>query len=86
MISVREAQDIIRKNSLLLAPITLPLQQAVGLVVAADIVAPIDLPPFYQSAMDGYAFAFADYQPAKTFPITGIVPAGFAENNPHQPA
>ena len=34
---------------------SVPLRQAVGRVLAADIVAPVDLPPFDNSAVDGYA-------------------------------
>ena len=40
-----------------------PLLAARGRVLAEDIVAPIDLPPFGNSAMDGYAFAGADLGP-----------------------
>jgi molybdopterin molybdotransferase len=39
---------------------TVPLAAARGRVVAADIVAPIDLPPFDNSAVDGYAVRHAD--------------------------
>ncbi len=35
----------------------LPLFQALGRVLAQDIVSPIDVPPHNNSAMDGYAFA-----------------------------
>ena len=38
------------------------LECAVGRVAAADIVAPIDLPPFDNSAMDGYAVDATDLQ------------------------
>jgi molybdopterin molybdotransferase len=34
-----------------------PLQQALGRVLAADVVSPIDVPAHDNSAMDGYAFA-----------------------------
>lgn len=34
---------------------TLPLAQALGRVLASDLVAPLDLPPFPNSQMDGYA-------------------------------
>jgi len=34
---------------------TVPLREAVGRVVAADIIAPVHLPPFDNSAVDGYA-------------------------------
>jgi molybdopterin molybdotransferase len=36
---------------------TVPLAQAVGRVLAADVVSPIDVPAHDNSAMDGYAFA-----------------------------
>ena len=35
----------------------LPLHQALGRVLAADIISPISVPPHDNSAMDGYAFA-----------------------------
>ncbi|HEX5949063.1 MAG TPA: molybdopterin molybdenumtransferase MoeA, partial [Actinomycetota bacterium] len=38
----------------------LPLADAHGCVVAADVAAPIDLPPFTSSAMDGFAVRAAD--------------------------
>jgi molybdopterin molybdotransferase len=39
---------------------TLSLREAVGRVLAKDIAAPIDLPPFANSAVDGYAVRHAD--------------------------
>jgi molybdopterin molybdotransferase len=39
---------------------TVPLAAARGRVVAADVIAPIDLPPFDNSAVDGYAVRHAD--------------------------
>ncbi|KHK97650.1 hypothetical protein LK09_10640 [Microbacterium mangrovi] len=38
----------------------LPLGEAAGRVLAADLVSPIDLPPFANSQMDGYAVRSAD--------------------------
>lgn len=43
-----------------LAPVELPLRDAHGCVLAGDLVAPFDLPPFASSAMDGYAVRAAD--------------------------
>jgi molybdopterin molybdotransferase len=37
-----------------------PLDAAAGRVAAADVVSPIDVPPFARSAMDGYAVVAAD--------------------------
>jgi molybdopterin molybdotransferase len=42
---------------------TVPLQQALGRVLALDVVSPIDVPAHDNSAMDGYAFASADLRP-----------------------
>lgn len=39
---------------------SLPLLDAAGLVLADDVVAPEDVPPFRNSAMDGYAVRCAD--------------------------
>ena len=44
----------------LLAPMELPLADLNGLVLADDIVAGVPLPPFDNSAMDGYAVRLAD--------------------------
>ena len=35
---------------------SLPVQQALGRVLAQDIISPVDVPPHDNSAMDGYAF------------------------------
>jgi len=43
-----------------LPPSDLPLAEAHGCVVAADVPAPIDLPPFTSSAMDGFAVRVGD--------------------------
>ncbi len=47
-----------------IAPRELPLQDALGLVLAADVVARLDLPGFDNSAMDGYAVSAADLEGA----------------------
>lgn len=74
MISVKEALEIIADNTLPLAPVFIPLNQANGLVIAEDIFAPIDIPAFPQSGMDGYAFAFEEGK--TTYQLKGEVPAG----------
>ncbi len=59
---------------------TLSLEQALGRVLAADQFAAIDVPPADNSAMDGYAVAFADLSAtsAVTVPISQRIPAGTA--------
>ncbi len=46
-----------------LEPITLPLLDAADMVLAADVVAINDVPPFRNSAMDGYAVRAVDTAP-----------------------
>jgi molybdopterin molybdotransferase len=79
MISVTEAKNMIRANATALTPITIPLQQAVGRVLAADVLALTDIPAFDQSAMDGYALSYAGFELHKTLTIQGEVPAGAPE-------
>jgi molybdopterin molybdotransferase len=60
MISVDEAKEIIEEQTAVLKPSALALQDAAGKILATDIYAPINIPAFAQSGMDGYAIAFAD--------------------------
>jgi molybdopterin molybdotransferase len=56
---------------------TVPLAAADGRVLALDVAAPVDLPPFANSAVDGYAVRFADLAPGGTrLPVSGRVAAG----------
>ena len=54
------ADDVLRFLSSLAEPVQdkveLPLFDALGRVLAADVVSPVDVPPHDNSAMDGYAF------------------------------
>ena len=47
-----------------LPPRPVPLAQAFGLVLAESLGAPVDLPRFASSAMDGFALRAADTAPA----------------------
>ena len=59
-------------------PAEVPLAQADGLVLAADLVARVALPTFDNSAMDGYAVRHADLAPAgtTTLKVSADIPAG----------
>ena len=62
-------------------PVTLPVAEALGLVLAADVVAPLSLPGFDNSAMDGYAVIADDIATATDdspvrLPVTEDIPAG----------
>jgi molybdopterin biosynthesis enzyme len=66
MINVEEARNIISTNIRSLDPVTMPLAGAFNHVLAEDVFSATDIPPFPQSAMDGYAFRFEDllHQPS----------------------
>ena len=79
MISVSEAKKIIDQNVSCLQPVTLPLQESTGLILAEDVNASMDIPAFPQSSMDGYAFSFDGWKQHKKLKITGEVAAGSNE-------
>ncbi len=54
----------------------LPLAEAIGYVLAEDILSPIFVPPFDNSAMDGYAIRIADLSNNATMPVAGKSFAG----------
>jgi molybdopterin molybdotransferase len=60
-----------------LPPATVAASAAAGLVLAADVVASEPVPPFANSAMDGYAVRAADLAgPPVTLPVVAEVAAG----------
>jgi molybdopterin molybdotransferase len=69
-----------------LTPADVTLEQAQDCVLAEDVVSPLDLPGFDNSAMDGYAVVSADLatvtesEPA-TLPVVGDLPAGSTERS-----
>ncbi len=53
------------------------LDEALGRVLAEDIVSDVDLPPFANSSMDGFAVRAADVQtPGVQLAVIGDIPAG----------
>lgn len=66
-----------------LAPLDLQILDAHGCILAADVVASGDLPPFDNAAMDGYAVRIADVAEASLqrpvqLPVVGDIAAGSA--------
>ncbi|KAH7541944.1 hypothetical protein FEM48_Zijuj02G0021000 [Ziziphus jujuba var. spinosa] len=60
MISVDEALQLVLRVAQRLPPETVPLQDALGKVLAEDIQAPDPLPPYPASIKDGYAVVASD--------------------------
>ena len=81
MRSVGEHQDIVAALIGPRPPAAVPLADALGLVLAEDIVAPLSLPGFDNSAMDGYAVVAEDISGASEqqpvmLPVAEDIPAG----------
>lgn len=64
-----------------------PLAAADRRILARDIVAPLSLPPFTNSAVDGYALRGDDLPGAseRAFPVVGRIQAGGAADQPVSP-
>jgi len=59
-VTIEEALDYIYKNAVPRSLKIVPLEEALGYVLAEDITASHDLPPYDNSAMDGYAVKIWD--------------------------
>src|SRR5215212_7669196 len=62
-----------------------PLHAADGRILAEDVIASIDLPPFDNSAVDGYAVRFDDLADRSQMPVVGRLAAGAPAADPLQP-
>ncbi|MGM8363171.1 molybdopterin molybdotransferase MoeA [Flavobacterium sp. ARAG 55.4] len=60
MIQVAEALKIIEENSVQMPISKIKVSKSLGYVLAEAVYAPINMPPFRQSAMDGYAFTYSE--------------------------
>jgi molybdopterin molybdotransferase len=81
--SVEEHLERVLSGVRPLAPVDVPLLDALGLVCAEDVVATMSLPSFDNSAMDGYAVRHADVATASAeqpvlLPVLGEIGAGQA--------
>lgn len=79
VLSVDEAVTLIATRVGAVAEVeTVPLRRADGRVLAADLIAPLPLPLFTNSAVDGYAVASADLPATedRALPLGGRVAAG----------
>ncbi|MCE1254834.1 MAG: molybdopterin molybdotransferase MoeA [Anaerolineae bacterium] len=87
LISVRDAQDIILQSITTKTPQRLPLESMLGCVLAEDIISPINLPPFDNSSMDGFAVNSSDITGASQntpveLLISDDIPAGRVSEMP----
>lgn len=77
MIPLDEARQYVLDRVARLASARVPLADAAGLVLAADVVAAEQVPPFANTAMDGFAVRAADVASVPvTLEVIGTVAAG----------
>jgi molybdopterin molybdotransferase len=81
MRTVEEHQRVVAGLITAKPPVTLPLAETLGLALAEDVVAPLSLPGFDNSAMDGYAVMADDVAAATPeqpvlLPVAEDIPAG----------
>ncbi|QWG19449.1 molybdopterin molybdotransferase MoeA [Bradyrhizobium sediminis] len=84
MMSVDEAVGIIAARVTAVREVeTVALAQADGRILARDIAAPLALPPFTNSAVDGYAVRSRDLPQGEeqAFAVTGRIQAGASAGN-----
>ena len=78
MISVDQAIELIKQTVAgTSGSVVLPLEEALGFVLAEDVLSTIDMPPFRQSAMDGYALCTNG---ELNYEVVGEVAAGSSLN------
>jgi molybdopterin molybdotransferase len=78
MLTVEEAKDLLIRAVGKSAPVTTGLPGAYGNVVAEDIYAPVDLPLFDASSVDGYALCLDPSEHNRLYKIIGEIKAGDA--------
>ena len=78
MIQVDQALAIVAANSSKMPVKKIKVAKALGYVLAETIYSPIDMPPFRQSAMDGYAFIHSDLT---SLAVVGTSQAGDYSNS-----
>ena len=82
MITYRQAQDIILTQARSFGTEIIGIDEADGRVLAEDILADRDYPPFNRSAMDGYAIRLEDWNKGiREFNIQEIILAGTSPGN-----
>ena len=73
MISVQQAKTILNNNIPPSKTIELPLLEALNFCLAKDVISEINMPPFRQSAMDGFALNLHD---SFNYQLIGEIKAG----------
>jgi len=81
-LDARAALDRILETVARLDPMETPVDDCLGHVLAEPVVAGVDLPPWDNSAMDGFAVRSADLAGPTTLPVSDDIPAGGMPRGP----
>lgn len=76
MITLEQAIEIAFTNAVTLDIEKVDFMQSAGCILAQDVFADADMPPFNKSAMDGYACRSADL--ALELSVVEVIPAGYS--------
>jgi molybdopterin molybdotransferase len=77
MVTLQQAYHIITTNLLPVQKQTVSMLDALGQVLAEDLYADRDFPPFNRVTMDGIAIAYPTFEKGqRAFPIAAMAPAG----------
>ncbi|HNI58832.1 MAG TPA: molybdopterin molybdotransferase MoeA [Pseudomonadota bacterium] len=82
MLPWKKARELILGLSTPLGPETVELSAASGRILTTDIVSTRQLPPWDNSAMDGYAVRAADVTVGAKLPVSGTIAAGHPAETP----
>ena len=74
-VSWTEAQNLVIQHASELTNEVVPVEQSVGRILGESVYSPVDMPPFDNSAMDGYAIRWTDPLPNE-WAMVGEIPAG----------
>lgn len=84
MINVLQAKQLVIENCPAPEIKSFPLLEASGSILAEAVYAAIDTPPFHQSAYDGYAFSFENWNKKDPLIVIGEIQTGSYSNKPLQ--
>jgi molybdopterin molybdotransferase len=86
VIDIADARSLVLQHCAVLAPVTLPFREAIGTALAAEVIAAEDVPPFANSAVDGYAVQAATVRDTPVeLPVVAEVAAGAFTDHVVQP-
>jgi molybdenum cofactor synthesis domain-containing protein len=86
VIPLEEAREFVLSRCRVAEPAAVPLREALGLVLADKVVAPEDIPPFPNTAVDGFAVRAEDVADAPvTLRVVGTIAAGSPPDVPVGP-